>query len=37
VNADLPDLSMNMSPDIYNGLVNLNEVLKSKGAEEDLR
>ncbi|CDW82625.1 ph domain containing protein [Stylonychia lemnae] len=36
INANLPDLNLNMSPDIYNGLVNLNEVLKSKGAEEDL-
>ncbi len=26
-----------MSPDIYNGLVNLNEVLMSHGAEEELK
>ena len=26
-----------MSPDIFNGLVNITEVLKSHGAEEDLR
>ena len=36
VNAELPHLSLNLNPDIYNGLVNLSEVLKSKGAEEDL-
>lgn len=36
INAELPRISLNLNPDIYNGLVNLSEVLKSKGAEEDL-
>ena len=36
VQGSLPNLSLNLNPDIYNGLVNLSEVLKSRGAEEDL-
>lgn len=31
--AQLPELIMNMTPDVYNGLVNLNQVLISEGQE----
>lgn len=33
LNAQLPELTMNMTPDVYNGLVNLNQVLMSEGQE----
>ena len=29
LNAELPDLSLNVTPDVYNGLVNLHRILTS--------
>ncbi len=37
MDASLPNMRFNLTPDIYNGLVNLSEVLISHGAEEDLK
>ena len=34
--AQLPEVSFNMSPDIYNSLVNIKYVLQSVGVEEEL-
>lgn len=36
IHAQLPDLTLNLTPDVYNGLVNLNQVLVSKNLEQDL-
>jgi hypothetical protein len=33
IHASLPDLCLNLTPDVYNGLVNLNQVLKSESVE----
>lgn len=29
VNAIVPKISINVTPDVYNGLVNINEIIKS--------
>ena len=34
--AQLPEVSFNMSPDIYNSLVNIKYVLQSVGVEDEL-
>lgn len=31
VDANLPEIIINCTPDVYNGLVNLNKVLSSEG------
>ena len=37
VNASLPEVILNATPDVYNGLVNLAQVLMSEGQEEHLK
>jgi len=37
VNAQLPAIVVNFSPDVYNGLVNINQVLSSQGQSEHLQ
>lgn len=37
LNAKLPNLVGNFTPDVYNALVNLNQVLISEGQEEHLK
>jgi hypothetical protein len=37
ITARLPDLRMNMTPDVYNGLVNINQVIIAEGQEVHLQ
>ena len=37
VRAQLPEIILNASPDVYNGLVNITQVLMSEGQEEHLK
>ena len=37
VRAQLPEVILNASPDVYNGLVNIAQVLMSEGQEEHLK
>ena len=37
VMAQLPEVILNASPDVYNGLVNIAQVLMSEGQEEHLK
>jgi hypothetical protein len=36
VKASLPEVIINATPDIYNDLVNINQVLSSEGYDKDL-
>ena len=37
VRAQLPEIILNASPDVYNGLVNITQVLMSENQEEHLK
>lgn len=37
IKCELPALNINITPDVYNGLVNLSKILSSVNATEDLR
>jgi hypothetical protein len=37
IKAELPAVNINITPDVYNGLVNLGKILSSVNASEDLK